>query len=433
MPDAAAVLVDQRQHEDGSPTGHAVEVREREPGNGDDDHRRERQEHKSDPVPEEQSEVLAEGSDEAGEHQSRGVVTECAAGEREEGVVQVRSSERELEQLAALPYGRRKHRRDDGRVANNDGGELCGGDERRSALHLAEPAVGERMGGSQPDLWLEAGFGNERRRCTHSKQVAVVEEHEAVAEALGFVHLMGAVEHGGAGAREAEDCREHALARLRIDPHRRLVQKHDLRAVQDAGREAQPPAHADRELRHGLVGAVGEADQVERMADCRGRISRRDALRAGEEVQVLGRRQGGIERDLLGHEPEHAAHGRRLGGQTVPPDRHGAGVEAEQGGEDAERSRLARAVRTKQSDDLARCNGERELRQRNPLAVAFGEPINRDCGRHRYWSHWASFAPAIFVLRELPSIRWPSNANSLERILQGGTRSLAGWKPRSAL
>jgi hypothetical protein len=55
-----------------------------------------------------------------------------------------------------------------------------------------------------------------------------------------------------------------------------------------------------------LVGAVCEAD-LKRMADRRGRISRRGALHAGEEVDVLGRRQGGIERHLLGPEPEHAA------------------------------------------------------------------------------------------------------------------------------
>ena len=408
MPDAAAVLVDQRQHEDGGPTGHAVEVREREPGNGDDDHRREGHEHKPDPVAEEQSEVLAEGSDEAGEHQSgassrsaRPVSAKKASFRF--GRVSANSSNSPPPRTAAASTAGTTVASRTTTVASC-AGETSGS----SARHLAEPAVGERMGGPQADLWLEAASGDERGRCARGQQLAAVKEQEAIAEALGLVHLVRAVEHGGAGARESEDRSEHTLARLRIDPHRRLVDQDNLRPVQDASREAQPPAHADRELRHGLVGAVGEADQVERMADRRGRISRRDALRAGEEVQVLGRRQGGIERHLLGHEPEHAAHGRRLGGQTVPPDRHGAGVEAEQGGEDAERGRLARAVRTKQSDDLARCNGERESRERDPLAVALGEPINRDCRRHRYSSsHWASFAPALFVVRELPSIRWP--------------------------
>ena len=161
--------------------------------------------------------------------------------------------------------------------------------------------------------------------------------------------------------------------------------------MQDAGREAQPPAHADRELRHGLVGAVVEADQVERMVDRRRGFPRRNALRAGEEVEVLGRRQSGIQRHLLGHEPKHAARGSRLVGQIVPSDRHGPAVEAEQGGEDAERGRLAGAVRTKQSNDLARCDGKRELREGDPLAVALGKPIDRDRWCHRYSSQWASF------------------------------------------
>src|SRR5262245_5778680 len=68
--DAAAVLVDKRKHEGGGPTARAVEIREREPGNGDDDHRREGHEDEPDPVAEEQTKVLAKNSDEAGQHHS---------------------------------------------------------------------------------------------------------------------------------------------------------------------------------------------------------------------------------------------------------------------------------------------------------------------------------------------------------------------------
>ena len=39
---------------------------------------------------------------------------------------------------------------------------------------------------------------------------------------------------------------------------------------------------------------------------------------------------------------------------------------------------FAGAVRAEQSDDLARCDGERELREGDPLAVALGKPIDRD-------------------------------------------------------
>ena len=39
--------------------------------------------------------------------------------------------------------------------------------------------------------------------------------------------------------------------------------------------------------------AVGEADQVERMVEPLRRITRLEALRAGEEMEVLGRYPGG--------------------------------------------------------------------------------------------------------------------------------------------
>ena len=311
-PDAAAVLVDQRQHEGGGPAVRAVEVREREPGDGDDDHRREGHEHEPDPVAEEQTEVLAEGSDEAGEHQS-------GASSRSAWPVSAKKASFRFGRVSAnsitSPPPRTAAASTAGTTVASRTATVasCAGDASGAApVTLAEPAVGERTGGPQSDLRLEAGIGDERGRCARGQQLAVVEEQEAVAEALGLVHLVRAVEHGGAGAREAEHRREHALARLRIDPHRRLVQQDDLGPVQDAGRETQPSAHADRELRHGLVGAVGEADQVERMADRRGRIPR-------SRRPARGRRSAGS-RSPSGRDraPPAEARARARGGRRPP-------------------------------------------------------------------------------------------------------------------
>ena len=59
----------------------------------------------------------------------------------------------------------------------------------------------------------------------------------AVAEALGFFHVVRGVDDGGAFVAQAFDHLEDAVARLRIDAHGGLVEQHKARAMD----ESRPP------------------------------------------------------------------------------------------------------------------------------------------------------------------------------------------------
>src|SRR5262249_37333626 len=69
--DVAPVLVDERQHEGTrAPRPHVVELREREAGHGDHDHRGNGEEDEADPVARHQPEVLGQRRAEDAEHQA---------------------------------------------------------------------------------------------------------------------------------------------------------------------------------------------------------------------------------------------------------------------------------------------------------------------------------------------------------------------------
>src|SRR5690349_17524927 len=118
--------------------------------------------------------------------------------------------------------------------------------------------------------------------------------------------------------------------------------------MEDAAREVEASPHPAREATDRLVGAPVEADQLE----CLGRASRRlaaaEARHTGEEGEVLPGAERRVEGDLLRDEAEGAARGDGAARKGMPRDDDGARVEAERGREDAERRRLARAVRAEE-------------------------------------------------------------------------------------
>src|SRR5207253_875410 len=139
---------------------------------------------------------------------------------------------------------------------------------------------------------------------------------------------------------------EDALARLRVDAHDRLVEEQDRGPVKHAAGEVQAPAHAAREPRDRLLGARGEADQVERGGRAPRGLPPPEPERAREEAQVLARPECGVDRHLLRDEAERAARAGGAGRERVARHRDPPRVEAQQRGEDAERRRLAGAVGT---------------------------------------------------------------------------------------
>ena len=84
----------------------------------------------------------------------------------------------------------------------------------------------------------------------------MVDDGEPVAQALGFVHVVGGKQHGAAGALKlAHDLPQLAPA-LRIEARGRLVEKKNFRIAHQRRRDRQPLPLAARELSHPGVGLL---------------------------------------------------------------------------------------------------------------------------------------------------------------------------------
>src|SRR6185503_12062830 len=121
----------------------------------------------------------------------------------------------------------------------------------------------------------------------------------------------------------------------------------------------------------------------ESMVRRRARRGAREPERAAEEVEVLTRAERRIDGDRLRDVAEDATRRRGAGWQSVSGDRDVAAVEGEQRRQHPERRRLAGAVRTEETDDLARADRERNAVERGAHFVALDQALDEDEIVHR--------------------------------------------------
>ncbi len=95
------------------------------------------------------------------------------------------------------------------------------------------------------------------------EEPAGIDDGDAVAEALGLLHVMGRVDDGAPLAVQRLDAFEDPVARLRVHAHRGLVQQQQVGVVHHGRGEIQAALHAARIGADAIVPAIGEADEVE--------------------------------------------------------------------------------------------------------------------------------------------------------------------------
>ena len=110
-----------------------------------------------------------------------------------------------------------------------------------------------------------------------------VHQGDAVAEQLGLLHVVGRQQDGHARRLlQLLHPLPHAVARHRIEAHRRLVEHEHARPVDERLRELEPAHHAARVGAREAVGDLFEAHHVEGVVDarpCARRAGRRTAAR----------------------------------------------------------------------------------------------------------------------------------------------------------
>ena len=161
----------------------------------------------------------------------------------------------------------------------------------------------------------------------------------------------------------------HVTGADRVQAIRGFVEHQQPRPRQQRGRQPEPLPHAEREAAHAVVGDIGQADLIERIADPVGAV----APQAGQRVEVLARGERGIQARAV-DEPRDPVRQRERPAHRAAEDLQLAAVGSGQPEQQPEQRRLARPVRADQAVHLAFRDVEVDAVQGHDLAEGLAEP-----------------------------------------------------------
>ena len=194
-----------------------------------------------------------------------------------------------------------------------------------------------------------------------------------IADLLRVLEDVRRQEDGLAAAVRVDDRRAQDLLVDRVEARERLVEHEELRIVQHRRDELHLLLHALRERLHAAVAPAAERHALEPVGGAAACLGRGDALEPREEDDAIEHAHLLVEAPLLRQVAdafEHAAiEARVLVEQEHPPR-----VAPEDAERDAQRGRLAGAVRTEQPIDGAGRHRERERLDRDVSRIALGRP-----------------------------------------------------------
>jgi hypothetical protein len=124
-----------------------------------------------------------------------------------------------------------------------------------------------------------------------------------------------------------------------------FVQEEHLRVGDEGRRQIQSSAHAAAVLPHRLAAGVGEAEALQQLVGAHARVAGAEVVEAAEHLQVLVAAQLLVQGRMLPEQSDAQAHLVRLAHHVLPGHLDTAAVRPQQGGQDPDQGRLARAVR----------------------------------------------------------------------------------------
>ena len=234
-------------------------------------------------------------------------------------------------------------------------------DQVESAPLLAGDAEGDHVARDRTLQLLRRTFGDD---------LAVVDDRDAVAKRVRLVEVVGREEYGRAAIVHPPHLVPHAGAALRVEPGGGLVEKQELRAMDQAQPDVEPPFLAAR-VRTGLP--VGGALELEHVDELGGALLRGGG---GHSVQAALEDELGAAGDLAVGAPRLAdvtdpvADPVLLRGQVAARHARGAAAGRQKGGEHTQRRRLAGAVGAEKAEDLAGAHVEVYADHRLDLPLA---------------------------------------------------------------
>jgi hypothetical protein len=253
----------------------------------------------------------------------------------------------------------------------------------RSHLGRLARFEAERLG---QDVDVEPGIRNEAdlverrvpsqiRGRSECGEAARVDDGDAIAQRLGFVHGVGREEHGHAPLAQGAHELPGRGARVRVHTGGRLVEEHDTRAADERAREREALGLAPREPPHRGADGPAQPDEVEHRVGGIGVVVVRR-----EQAQQLERAQTRVQAARLEHHAHLRAEATPVAHRIESEHAYRARVGSPVSLEDLDRGGLARAVGTEQAEHLAGSDLEVELVDRARRSVRLPESGHRDRG-----------------------------------------------------
>ena len=131
------------------------------------------------------------------------------------------------------------------------------------------------------------------------------------------------------------------------------------------------------------IRGVAQPDVSEQLGDARLRDRRREPVERRGVAEVVSPGHVSVEPDVVGQVPDATLDGEGRARRVQPVDAGFPGRRLGKAEEHEDRRRLARAVRTEETEDLPGLDHEVEVIHRRHLAVALAEADRFDGRHHR--------------------------------------------------
>src|SRR6266566_9167176 len=195
----------------------------------------------------------------------------------------------------------------------------------------------------------------DRRRRADLLDLAFVEDREAIAHRQRLLLVVRDINEGDPdladGALDPFQLDLHLLAELEVEGPERFVEQQHFRAVHERPRERDALSLAAGELDRLAVGESGELDHLEDLFDAQPSLAARDTSHTQAVLDVLANCHVRKQRVVLEHRVDVSGV-RRLGGDVAPRELDSALGGPLEAGDQAQRSRLARARGPEQGEEL---------------------------------------------------------------------------------
>ena len=204
-------------------------------------------------------------------------------------------------------------------------------------------------------------------------QLAAADHDQVVGGKRHLGHEVGGDEDGAALGGKSLEQVAHPVDAFRVEAVDGLVEHDRLRVAEERGRDAEPLAHAERELARSLPRDLVQADEVDHVGDS----ALRDPVRLREREQMVVGVAAGVDGARLEERPDLVERGGMVS-IVAPVDGDVAarrGVEAE---DQAHRRRLAGAVRAEEARHDPRLDREAQAVDGPLLSVVLRELARLD-------------------------------------------------------